>query len=573
MIERESFVSDETEDGNPVESFPGSAAGGLVGSPPLPDPTPEPGSSEWFRDEHGISMNFVNARPYRFWRTSQELIDYCDSLPVSQAFVRNVAEQSPTGIIIERSFGGETLGFGRWPTSYLPELRPDKAVRTKGKQKFWHCHPSVPPKFPPRIPPEHLSETDRKKYPKGKPLTYARPAMDAVNGKPAEKARPGQIHKAEHMRDHIDRDKFDGDHAGVNNEHVHYHLCDPAKYIFFPNPRVNGEKVKGKNAQAVDVNPLMRDSLFTARRIYFGIEGCIKADSIGTQIVETGQADYCSVVSSPSVTLWGSPELDDWIRLFGRFIPIEFTPTGRGTGAKPEVVIVPDADAYDEGKFLVRQQALFFRTYLRRKDVNAIIAAPPCCDFTGMHANCVAGDKCKANGVDDFLARGGTLEELVVLERELPVDAFDAWELEQRFKYRHRIDRIRSDRRFLEGLSMFGSDDGAFKGWLPQVAKATGLGRSTAYDIAHRLMDEGTLRTDKPLDLATTPYPTRDGGSIVPFDFEDPVTFTIPEELRCAPDSFRPLGPPAPASLPLKTLNRTLQPKNSEGARNAHSTR
>ena len=56
------------------------------------------------------------------------------------------------------------------------------------------------------------------------------------------------------MEDHIDRDKFPDDHAGVNVQHVHYHLCDPAKYIFFP----------GKdNAASIDVNPLAFPWLFT----------------------------------------------------------------------------------------------------------------------------------------------------------------------------------------------------------------------------------------------------------------------------------------------------------------------
>ena len=69
-------------------------------------------------------MEVADARPYRFWRTSQELIEFCKDLPVSQTFVRNVAEQSPTGIVIERSFGGVTFGEEdpHWPLFYLPEL-------------------------------------------------------------------------------------------------------------------------------------------------------------------------------------------------------------------------------------------------------------------------------------------------------------------------------------------------------------------------------------------------------------------------------------------------------------------
>jgi hypothetical protein len=280
----------------------------------------------------------------------------------------------------------------------------------------------------------------------------------------------------------------------------------------------------------------MLHSLFTARHVFFGIEGCIKADAIGTQILRTGKAGYCTVVSSPSVTLWGSPELEDFIQTFLKDIPES---NGRPL---PEITIVPDADAYNDDHVLVRQQALFFRTYLRRKGLNAKIAAPPSCDFKGMHSKCVAGAKCKANGVDDFLARGGHLEELVVLERELPVNAFDAWALEQKFKYRHRDDRIRNERLFLEGLALHGQDDGTFTGWLPQIAKVTGLGRSTVYDIAHRLIDAGAVLTNKPLALSQRQFLKRDGEFVTPFDFEDPVTFSIPEGLRCAPDTFHLLG-------------------------------
>ena len=547
MIDRtKDFTSTpEVKDGKPA-SFPGAAAGSLVPSPSLPDSF-EPGSREWFEVEHGISMDVANARPYRFWRTPQELIDFCKDLPVSQAFVRNVAEQSPTGIIIERSFGGSTFKrCAPWPTHYLPELRPDKAVRTKGNQKFWHYHGDVTPKFPPRIPPEHLSATDRKKYPKGKPLTWARPSEDAVpfaklsdedklkypKGKPARKAQPGQIHKAANMRDHIDRDKFPGDHAGVNLQYAHFHLCDPAKYIFFP----------GKdNAASVDVNPFAMSALFEARRVFFGIEGCIKGDSMVSAILKAGKhLQGETAVSVPSVTLWGAPELDRFIDHFLKFIS-----RALGGDSPPEIVIVPDADAYNADHRLVRQQALFFRSYLRRKGLRATIAAPPECDLRGMHAKCVKGEKCKANGVDDFLARGGTLEGLIELERELPVGAFNAWAVEQHFMHGHRVDRIRTDRALLEGLVLYGTDDGKFKGWLSQIIKASGLSRTASYDAAHRLKAAGVITTDKPIDRTQREFKKANGEMMTPFDFEDPVTFTVvPKELHCAPDTFHRLGEP-----------------------------
>ena len=164
-----------------------------------------------------------------------------------------------------------------------------------------------------------------------------------------------------------------------------------------------------------------------------------------------------TVVSVPSVTLWGAPELDRFIDLFLKFV------YSANKNVSPEIVIVPDADAYNADHRLVRQQALFFRSYLRRKGLEATIAAPPECDFKGMHSRCVQGDNCKANGVDDFLARGGTLEGLVELKRELPTEAFDAWALEQKFMHGHREDRICTDRALLEALVLYGNDEGSTK--------------------------------------------------------------------------------------------------------------
>ena len=61
-------------------------------------------------------------------------------------------------------------------------------------------------------------------------------------------------------------------------------------------------KDQASEATRIDSNPLALDLLNGAERIYFGIEGCIKADAMLSAILESGER--ATVVSVPSVTLW-----------------------------------------------------------------------------------------------------------------------------------------------------------------------------------------------------------------------------------------------------------------------------
>jgi hypothetical protein len=84
-------------------------------------------------------------------------------------------------------------------------------------------------------------------------------------------------------------------HRGINDETVHLDE-NRAKYVFPP----------GGGARRLDQHPQAFIWLATARRVFFAIEGCIKADAI----VPAGEA----VFSVPSVTLWRAPELGHYTR-------------------------------------------------------------------------------------------------------------------------------------------------------------------------------------------------------------------------------------------------------------------
>jgi hypothetical protein len=164
------------------------------------------------------------------------------------------------------------------------------------------------------------------------------------------------------------------------------------------------EKVKDKSqerAKRIDVHPLAVPRLDSpdTSRVSFGLEGCLKADAL----LVKGEA----VFSVPSVTLWHAPELDAFAERYLR---------GK------LVLIVPDADWREND--LVITQAMMARQHLRRRHgIDAYVAAPPVPENPERDA----GGKLKHNGVDDFLADGWTVEDLVVVNREVPADKIREW--------------------------------------------------------------------------------------------------------------------------------------------------
>jgi len=392
------------------------------------------GSNEWFL-EHGITPEIAAARPYvRYTVDNHQAVKdaYRDLNRDQRGYMTRLAKQA-NGLVITRH-APPGLGLSH----VYAELRPDWPVKTG--PGIWHYHAT---EFDGNVP----------IYPQsGKPLL--------------EK----HIHSAKAMTKHIARAKSEDDHNGANNENVHMHQ-PRAKYLFPPSATKevswyhnhadmkpekravhverygdeigrhrHSRKVKDKSkslAKRIDVHPLALPLFEKAERVFFGIEGCLKADAILSQ----GEA----VFSVPSVTLWDALELEEFVLryLWGK-----------------TVIIVPDMDWH--GNPAVITQAFLCRSFLRRFDyLKAHIAAPP-------HE---AGYK----GVDDFLGAGGSLDDLVVIDRETP---FDLIEFTVKTNGRviggsrsRRVDRIRRDTEVLESLAIHADTEGVFQSPLRTAAR------------------------------------------------------------------------------------------------------
>ena len=188
----------------------------------------------------------------------------------------------------------------------------------------------------------------------------------------------------------------------LNDTSLHYHYPDPAKYLLPP----------GEWGKVIDIHPLALELLLAGvDRVYFVIEGSIKALTVLTEIRRTGER--AAVVSVPSVAQWDMPQSKAFVQehLIGR-----------------EVVIVYDADGYTNE--LVISQALMLQDRLWSLGVDHVaIAAPPLTadNEIDTYIHPVFGEvKCK--GVDDYLALfDGTLDGLIVRERITdPVVALNA---------------------------------------------------------------------------------------------------------------------------------------------------
>jgi hypothetical protein len=231
--------------------------------------------------EHGIAQKIANARPYIWYEKGDPERLVRRHWATSPQFAARIARQS-SGLIIPR-YPPTSLGLLNVPA----ELRPDTTVVTSSHH---HYHGDTP--------------EDQLVIP--------------TSGKPLPKK---WTHRPEHMQRHIEKV-----HGGVNDQTVHLDE-NRAKYVFPP----------GDGAKRLDMHPEAWTRFTTASRVFFVIEGCIKADAV----LSAGEA----VFSVPSVTLWRAHELHAFAR------------TLRGK----VVYIIPDADWTTNG--LVITQAIFCRTY------------------------------------------------------------------------------------------------------------------------------------------------------------------------------------------------------------------
>jgi hypothetical protein len=307
------------------------------------------------------------------------------------------------------------------------------------------------------------------------------------------------IHSPEEMPRHIEKV-----HGGNNVQTVHQ-SDNLAKYVFSP----------GDGAKRLDMHPHGWIRLRKAPRVMFGIEGCIKADAMSSQDE--------AVFSVPAVTHWRAPELPAFAKryLVGKV-----------------VYIIPDADLHNReapGHTNVITQALLCRSELRSLGLEAHVAAPPAEEDSPRDAN----GKLILNGVDDFLVSGGTMDDLVVLERDTPRGLAEI--LAER-NPRFRKDRVVRNAKLVEGLAIHADANGEIRAPLGAVARAMGLNRHTAPEALRDLHDEygvveivgGTLETySRHYDYKTKRY--------VGWEWKDRPAIRIIPELR-AKDSYRRLG-------------------------------
>lgn len=180
-----------------------------------------------------------------------------------------------------------------------------------------------------------------------------------------------------------------------------------AKYVHCP-----GEG----QASRLDMHPDAVSLFSDATRVFFGIEGCVKEDAMLSQ----GEA----VFSVPACWQWRVPEMAAFA---DKYL------------AGKVVFIVPDGDWAKNWQ--VRSAAIQCSSYLRGFGLERVfVAAPP---------PELLDDGIK--GVDDFLGAGYSLDDMVVIGREIP-KTFEQWAT--KIAREGRVDGAARDAEVLQALSL-----------------------------------------------------------------------------------------------------------------------
>jgi hypothetical protein len=454
-----------------------------------------PDCAGWWLD-HGISPEVREARPYERWRANDPdslriLVQRFEEL-LDESSLKNVwrkAKQSD-GVIINRHPMPEHPQLS--DPRIAPEIRPDEPVYGKVDRPHWHGFKDPP--------------TKEYKYKKRNPIVQSGKRKGKLNDHIKRSKSKGVQKLLDNYAKREDgKSVYMGDHFGVNTEEVHYH-ASPGKYQFPMNPtkpetyshdhdkvkkfqerkrkpklgkysnyvppaelRANhviyvhkGVDVKGEHehtrsvedrergmAMRIDVHPAAMVKIRKEDVVFFGIEGCLKADAILT----AGGA----VFSVPSVTLWQTPALPEFARRYLK---------GK------TVIVVPDADGVTNNKVIV--QALLCKSYLERHGVHgAYVAAPP---LSPEGKILTTPDGSELKGVDDWLGVGcGTLEELAVQTRVAPV--LKHKEYLSRFNLREYGMYEKSKRGMLgalEGLALHHDRKGRYTASVETLCRVTG---------------------------------------------------------------------------------------------------
>lgn len=234
--------------------------------------------------------------------------------------------------------------------------------------------------------------------------------------------------------------------------------------------------------------PLLKSTRAAGGIVYISGEGNLKGDAILSDILRRGVTDE-AVVDVPSVGQWRAAELD------------EFT---REWLAGCTVVLLYDSDWSEPGKFDVQRQAFAFREYLRRRigKGRVHVAAPPSPDERDEY-----GDPVKV-GVDDWIGSGGSLGDLVVVERETS-PKLRAW-CEQWVGDRHDPRAPKSQARLMELMALIslGNDvtppnrPGRGRSSVKALAGFTSLSRNTVGPAFDALVETGDTFGESPIEWA-----------------------------------------------------------------------
>ncbi len=454
----------------------------------------------------GISLEVAERRPYvRYERGDTGAVDKADqkfrawmSAQQYGASITRIVNQCGGFVMVRHPVPVRVEG--RLLPAILAELRPDDPVQTA----TWvdeHEH-SDPKGFEKHIEKSHGGVNE-----------------GADNG-------AGGLHG------HVDENGFD---------------LDAAKYVFAPNPTIEkpyehkhpcrtpriteahierhhnriddtGGNLHGHTRRVKDRSQHLQDRLdmhpdavallhrahANHGRVFFALEGCLKADAI----LSAREA----VFSVPSVTLWDAPELEAFAE---RWL--------KGT----KVIVVPDSDW--ESNDAVIAQALNCRTVLRKyigDDVH--VAAPPGLSTPGHAKDC---KHCKV-GVDDFLGRyKGSIDDLLRVDREAPLGLADFLEGQPGL----RSDALAVDAEVMQWLALNANANGEIRSGAQTIAKASGHGVRRVNRSINRLIKLGAITVDKDrADLAKKYIPRQGGGGFYSRQLEwaDRPTITVHPKLR-----------------------------------------
>ena len=424
--------------------------------------------------ERGISPTVAVSRPYVRWtrESRQSVRQAYKSLPLAgqrAAMVRRAGQCD--GFVITRH---APPGLGLDPV--YAELRPDEAVETGTIE---HDHEKAfagkPARRAKHIDMEHGGADLIGLHKHPRTAKYLFPPNPLRERRYKHDHAECYAHRPEKRAQHVRRH-----HEGVDRSGLHGHT-------YLAEDKTNGR------AKRLDMHPLAVPLFENAPRAFFSIEGCFKADSI----LSKGEAAF----SVPSVTLWDAPEL---LAFAEKYL------------AGKLVIVVPDADWRDN--WLVTAQAMLCRSFLRQRcGLRALVAAPP-------DDRNEAGEL-KYKGIDDFLGAGGSLDDLVVIGREMP-PAFDQWVRDQR----GRSDGLLRDADVLQNLALHADTDGTIRKALGPIAKIMRTHHSrvargiTSLEEREAITIEGSLYTRRGL---------WEGGYFDrSLNWENQPTIIIAEELR-----------------------------------------